>query len=470
MKICAFSTVTSALLTGAFLVTSCSSDVENINDDPTGDAICFSAGVGHSRAAETTLSNLGNFAVVARGMHQDGVLYDSFLIGSGTAGDVATRDGDSNTWKLNHNVYWPSTFDQVMFFAYTTLKSGETGNALYSGSFGFDNKNPFINGYEPKKADLTAKSDVEATVWADGKVQKDLVVAYTMQKRETSPTTVSLNFKHALTQISITARQKNKVSSDNRVVKIKGAWIVNAAESGKLLGDLHYNSTDKTTNDQLSWIGTGKVAYGSFYNQILTLDEASEMDLLRPEGTKDDGSPILGSMMLVPENLTAWDKTQDNKGAYILLLCRVELKHLGDKHEGDANMGDIYAADGYHYHQLFPVNTEVYNATEYGFVCVPLESTWNTEGIGKHYTYNLDICGETTGAGLYPPVFDDDFINKLIPGESKVGGKALSVVTDRPTTKNVGDPVLDEPIKFSVTVADWVTPTEGSWTPGNGTF
>ena len=203
MKICAFSTVTSALLTGAFLVTSCSSDVENINDDPTGDAICFSAGVGHSRAAETTLSNLGNFAVVARGMHQDGVLYDSFLIGSGTAGDVATRDGDSNTWKLNHNVYWPSTFDQVMFFAYTTLKSGETGNALYSGSFGFDNKNPFINGYEPKKADLTATSDVEATVWADGKVQKDLVVAYTMQKRETSPTTVSLNFKHALTQISI---------------------------------------------------------------------------------------------------------------------------------------------------------------------------------------------------------------------------------------------------------------------------
>ena len=86
------------------------------------------------------------------------------------------------------------------------------------------------------------------------------------------------------------------------------------------------------------------------------------------------------------------------------------------------------------------------------------------------YNFYLDICGETTGAGLYPPVFDDDFINKLIPGESKVGDKALSVVTDRPTTTNVGDPVLDEPIKFSVTVADWVTPTEGSWTPGNGTF
>lgn len=472
MKISAYSAVGSALLTGALLVTSCANDVETvINDDPTGDAISFSPAVGHStRATETTITNLGNFAVVARGMHQDGVLYDSFLIGSGTAGDVATRDGGSNTWKLNHNVYWPSTFDQVMFFAYTTLKSEETGDALYSGSFGFDNKNPFINGYKPKKADLTAKSDVEATVWADGKVQKDLVVAYTMQKRETSPTAVSLNFKHALTQISITAKQKNKVSSDNRVVKIKGAWIVNAAESGRLLGDLHYNSTDKTTNDKLSWIGTGKVAYGSFYNQILTLDEVNDRDLLRPEGTKDDGSPILGSMMLVPEDLTGWDKTQGNKGAYILLLCRVELKHSGDTHEGEANMGDIYAADGYHYHQLFPVNTTEYNATEYGFVCVPLSSTWNTDGIGKHYTYNLDICGETTGAGLYPPVFTSDDIKKLIPEESKVGGKALTVVTALPDKKNVGDPVLDEPIKFSVTVADWVTPAANDWEPGNGKF
>lgn len=452
----------------AAMMAACSSEDEvAVNPDPHGDALTFSTSVGHSRATETNIGNLGNFAVVARGMHHDGVLYDNFLIGSGTAGEVATRDGSSNIWKLGRNVYWPSTFEQVMFFAYTTLKSGETGNVLYgSASFGFENKNPFINGYAPKKAALTPQSDDAATVWADGKDQEDLLVAYTKQARTVSPTTVSLNFKHALTQISITAGQKDKTDSDNRVVKIKGAWIVNAAVSGKLSGNLNYDPATQATDDKLSWTGTGKVAYGSFYNQILTLEKDGSTDLLRPEVS--DGP--LGSLMLVPEDLTAWNKTQDGDGAYILLLCRVELMHAGATHDGDADMSDIGTDGTNHYHQLFPVNADKYDATEYGFVCVPLSSTWNSEGIGKHYTYNLDICGETTGAGLYPPKFTDDFINGLIPGGSKVGDKPLSIVQNRPTGKNVGDPVLDEPIKFSVTVDNWITPDDKDWTPGNGKF
>lgn len=258
-------------------------------------------------------------------------------------------------------------------------------------------KKNYINNYAPKKADLTVQSDDAAKVWADGAEQKDLLVAYTKQERATSSTaTVSLNFKHALTQISITAGQKNKTDNDNRVVKIKGAWIVNAAASGKLSGDLHYNPADKTTDDTQSWTGTGKAAYGSFYNQILTLEKDGKMDLLRPESTDCN----LGSLMLVPEDLTAWNKTQTGEGAYILLLCRVELMHSGATHEGAADMTDIFTDGTNHYHQLFPVNTEEYNAAEYGFACVPLSSTWNTDGIGKHYTYNLDICGETTGSGL----------------------------------------------------------------------
>ncbi len=473
MKISAYSAVAFALMTGAMFVTSCANDIETvINDDPTGNAISFSPVVGHStRATETKIGNLGNFAVVARGMHHDGVLYDNFLIGSGTEGEVAKRtslsaDNSSGIWTLDRNVYWPSTFDKVMFFAYTTLKFGDTGTPLYDGStFGFDNnKNPYIDGYAPKKADLKVLSTDEGKVWADGAEQKDLLVAYTMQERATSPTTVSLTFKHALTQISITAQQKDKDGNDNRVVKIKGAWIVNAAESGKLSGNLNYEPSDKTTNDVLSWAGTEKTAYGSFYNQILTLNKNDKMDLLRPEGSTP------GSLMLVPENLTKWDVEENPTGAYILLLCRVELKHSGATHAGSANMNDILTDGDNHYHQLFPVNTEIYDAAEYGFVCVPLSSTWNTDGIGKHYTYNLDICGATTGAGLYPPTFTQDDINKLIPEGSKVGTDNLKVVTDRPTGKNIGDPVLDEPIKFSVTVADWITPADGTWTPGNGKF
>lgn len=470
MKIDPNSAVAYALLTCALIVTSCATDVEtDINVDPLGSAIGFTPSVGHTtRATETEIGNLGNFAVVARGMHHDGVPYDNFLIGSEYAGEVAKREGTSNTWKIDRKVYWPSTLEQVMFFAYTTLKSEETGEPLYAGStFGFDNRNPYINGYAPKEDDLKEQSDDQKKIWADGKKQADLLVAYAKQAYSTSPSTVKLNFKHALTQISITAWQQNKTDNDNRVVKIKGAWIVNVAKSGKLSGTL--NPSEETTPCKLSWTGTGKAAYGSFYNQILSLEKDVKADLLRPEVANGP----LGSLMLVPEDLTKWNKTPDGNGAYILLLCRVELKHSGANHtttgDGPVDMSDIYTDGVNHYHQLFPVNTAEYNAAQYGFVCVPLSSTWNTDGIGKHYTYNLDICGATTGAGLYPPELSEDFVNGLIPGGSKVGGAVLEVVTARPGGKNVGDPVLDEPIKFDVSVEDWNTPDD-EWKPGNDSF
>ena len=481
MKVPSNSTVTFALLTCAMFVSSCASDVEtDTNIDPEGSAINFSPSVGHTtRATETNINNLGDFAVVARGMHHDGILYDAFLIGSGSAGDIAHRNGNSNIWNLDHNVYWPSSLEQVMFFAYTTLKTGESSESgvLDGAKFGFDtSKNPYIDEYQPKKADLTVKSDDEAAVWSDGNVQKDLLVAYTKQKRADNPTNVNLNFQHALTQISITARQKNKLSTDHRIVKIKGAWIVNAAQKGKLSADLNYNTTDKTTTDTKTWGNyTDKTTYGSFYNQIIQLDADTDIDLLRPENS--DGKP--GSLMLIPQDLTAWDKNDNNNGAYILLLCRVELVHQGATHTstGDTNvdMSDIATDGTNHYHQLFPVNTTIYNGAEYGFVCVPLSSTWNTEGIGKHYTYNLDICGAATDAGLYPPTMSSDEINKLIPANSKVkvigmdALQELKIVKDRPDGKNVGNPVLDRPIQFTVSVADWADPDK-DWTPGNGNF
>lgn len=451
----------------AVIMASCSSDdVLEVNPEPLGQPLSFNIAVGHTRATETKLENLGDFAVVARGMHHDGVLYDSFLIGSGTAGDVATRKENSSIWTLDHDVFWPSTFEQVMFFAYTTLKTGETGNVLYGdASFGFENKNPFIKDYAPKKADLTVRSDEENAVWADGLMQKDLLVAYTKQERTDGAVSVSLNFKHALTQISITAKQKNKTQNDHRIVKIKGAWIVNAAESGKLVGNLNYNPADQTTDDTQSWTASaGKTAYGSFYNQIITLDKDKDTDLLRPEGSS------LGSLMLVPEDLTGWTKkSNDATGAYILLLCRVELQHTGATHttegDGEVDMSDIYTDGTNHYHQLFPVNTTEYNAAQYGFVCVPLSSQWNTEGMGKHYTYNLDICGAKTGAGFYPPVISDNEIKKLIPEGAKVGNKNLEVVAERPVGKKIGDEVLDAPIQFEVIVSPW-DGDDDKWKPG----
>lgn len=461
MKITSNSAVTFAFVTCAMLVTSCANDVEtDMNIDPAGNAISFATSVGHTtRATETKLDNLGNFAVVARGMHHDGQLYNSYLIGSPeNGGDIARREGSSNTWKLDHNVYWPATLNKVLFYAYTTLQNtdGNVTNVLGEGpTFGFEGNNPYIDNFKPLKA-TTSTNDIQA----DGDKQKDLLVAYTAQEKSKSETNVSLTFKHALTQVSIKAKQDGKLDTDHRIVKIKGAWIANAAESGKLTATANKTGSGTTTEYTYtdSWTATGNVAYGSVWNEPVTLEKENSSDLLREM-----------SLMLIPQNLKAWDiendASNDNKGAYILLLCRVELKHPGSTHEG-ANLDDIGVEGGNHFHQLFPVNTQKYNAAEYGFVCIPLESEWNTEGIGKHYTYNLNICGNGTGAGKYPPTAEEEaYMTSLVPDSM-----GISVVLNNyeNTGKNPGDNVLDAPIQFTVDVAGWAT--TGDWTPGDVKF
>lgn len=468
-----------ALVTCAMFVASCANDFEtDVNIDPLGNAISFTPSVGIStRATETTIDNLGDFAVIGRGMLHDGNLYDNLIIGSSNGGEIAERvvnDGNnSNTWKLDRSVYWPSELENMLFFAYTTLKATDTytdKNVLGTNTdnskpaFGFDaSKQPYINEYKPLKANLTATSD--NGVWADGETQKDLLVAFTEQARATNASNVVLKFEHILTQVSIKAKQADKLDSDNRIVKIKGAWIYNAAQGGNLTSSFTKSGDDnKIITVSKSWsAASNKTAFGSFYKNIVVLD-GNDKDLLAGH-----------SLMLVPEDLTKWnrkDGNENNHGAYILLLCRVELEHKGDTHEGNADLGEIAVENGKHYHQLFPVNTNNFDGAEYGFVCVPLSSDWNTKGMGKRYTYNLNICGNGTGAGKYPPVLSNEEINNLVPQGTKVavvGNKEeldLKVTTFRPDNKHVGDDVLDEPIQFSVTVNDWQDmPTD--WTGGN---
>lgn len=470
MKISPYSAVTFALMTGAIFVTSCTNDIEvDKNIDPAGNAISFAPSVGHtSRATETDRENLGDFAVVARGMHHDGVLYDNYLIGSANGGEIAKRvEGSQDTWKLDRSVYWPATLNKVLFFAYTALKADDaydgakvlgTNATDPQPAFGFNGDNPYINNFKPLKA-----TAVESNIQADGKNQKDLLVAFTEQKKTQSETNVSLKFEHALTQVSIEASQEGKLDTDNRIVKVKGAWIVNAAASGNLTttGD---KDDDNMYTYTKSWTVSGKTAYGSVWSDVVQLGSTST-DILREH-----------SLMLIPENLTGWnlkDKNDNNNnGAYIMLLCRVELEHEGTTHSG-SNLEDIYvdAQKGKHYHQLFPVNVNTYDAAEYGFVCVPLSSTWNSEGIGKHYTYNLNICGNGTGAGKYPPTMAETDVKNYVPETFTLGETPLiKVVLNNPdiTGKNAGDNVLDEPIQFTVTVDGWTKPE--NWTPGNGTF
>ncbi|WP_217961405.1 fimbrillin family protein [Muribaculum intestinale] len=447
----------------AIMATSCSKEeVMDINYDPDGKAITFTAGVGHSRAVETTINNLGDFAVYSKVVHPEGVLYDSFLIGADgeNGAEIAHKNtSSSNSWELDRKVYLPLSGADVVFWAYTdnTPVTGDVKTPLSSGKVTFDNnKGPQINGYKINKCDLTA---TDRTIWADGNSQKDLVCAFA---QTTKKNVIDLNFNHVLSQISINAIQKDKAGNDSRIVKVKGAWIVNANGTGNLSAGYAYDKDTNTAKENNEWTLSGTESFGSYFSSAIELSSDNASDLLS------------SSLMLMPQQLNEWNgKDITTNNAYILLLCRVELKHPGATHDG-ADLSDIGVDGTNHYHQQFPVSTDgKYHAEEYGFSCVPLKSTWS---MGKKYSYNLDICGASSGAGVYPPNIPTTtdavkaYINKLIPSSETEGDNTkIKVVTNRPDGKKVGDPVLEEPIKFNVTVSPWAN-ADSEWKPGNGDF
>lgn len=455
----------------AAILASCSSEnVLETNPDPTGQALSFSIAVGHTRATETTIGNLGDFKVVAKGVHPHGGVYDNFLIGTTTDGkidgEIAQRKGTNQIWELDRKVYWPTSIDNALFWAYTCAQTSNKTILPAECTFNFENseKSVQLNNFSPAKSDLTATAS--DGLWADGRNQVDLLVAFTQAQRNNG-STVTLNFNHALSQMDIKATSKKKDNEkDHRIVYIKGAWIINTKDKANLISGYTWdNATMKATNSPEWKNHTFKEdsqafsAYGSFYKQFKTLDDSS-----------DNLNLLDQTLMLIPQEITAWDKKEINESnknkSYILLLCRVELKHAGATHTDTPtdsnNDDDIAIKDNYHYHQMFPVNkSKKFVEGEYGFACVPVETTFE---MGKKYIFNLDICGAASGAGNYPPEGEGIDFEKLLPtshefpSRFKDGNVSLTIgkrPTETDNKKNVGDPVLDEEIKFNVEVTEW---------------
>lgn len=391
-------------------VTSCSSDeLEMVNQGP---EITFNTSV--SRATETTLSNLDEFYVYG---HAEG--YETLFINGLTASKGSISDG-KGYYKLSEIKYWPNEIENIDFWAIS----------------GAEKKDITINTSDQHIV-FSPKSYIKADADNNsGKDHKDLIVAY---KRAQSPH-VELTFHHVLSQISVKASAGDKDANDgNHIVKIKGAWLMNI------------EGTATVTCNNLSW--------GSFNTSTIYGHEFTEPTTLIHEAKglldKDKNS----NLMLIPQPLKEWnlsaDGTSSNGGAYILLLCRVELKHPGAQHP-TGNDNAVFSDSISHYHQLFPY-CATYDQYAYGYTCVPLnkqaaEGATAPEWLkGKRYTYDLNICGKNSGAGIYPPVKE---LEKLV----HVGKRGIYTYILGPNgapDKEAGDPVLTDPIDFNVTVYDW---------------
>lgn len=388
--------ITSLGLAGLLLATACSNDETQLIE--CGNEISFNTHV--SRATETTTANLKNFKVWA---NATGFSSQRFIDGL-----IASKPYGKNYFTFENAVFWPQDVATLDVFAVSPASLTASVNA----------NGPTVSNFTP----ATAAKD-----------QADLVVAYSQANRSDG-TNISLKFNHALSQIEVNATGGVTGVSETKHVWIKGAWLMNVCSSGTLAFD-----KDKATENYMNWsVGSVKTKYGIEFTSVQALDHTS--------------SPLLASgfessnMLLVPQQLATWNLDDESdkianasKGAYILVLCRVEARHPGKEHPG-ADGAVIVDGDN-HVHQLFPY-TGKFDEEEYGYSCVPINTKWEP---GKKYVYNLSFCGATSGAGVYPPTSD-------LAGLPDGDGKYIKVI---PADKKVGDPVLDNPITFTVEVATW---------------
>lgn len=356
-----------------------------------GEEISFTTRV--TRAVEMKKENLTEFKVYGLGQGSN-----SFFINGQTA-----KKGDNNIFNLEQSAFWPTGEPAVKYWAYAPTDI-TADVSMSAGSQIFNNFTPGDN--------------IET--------QKDLVVAYTTVKMEDAAKAVPLQFHHALSQVEIKAH----CPSIDKQVYIKGAWIVNVNTIGKL-----QFSTAAAAMNYIEWTSGTPGKYGI------------SLDATQLGSKKESATPLLAgktNMLLVPQTVKGYD-FEAGSGAYILLLCRVETHHDGlienDPEGGSSQSGPIYndVPKNKHIHQLFPITKE-YNSNAYGYTCVAVDFDWKS---GKKYVYNLDFCGHTSGAGVYPP---ENLPEGLPEGDD---------IIEKPGDKDPGDPVLDNPIRFTVDVDSW---------------
>lgn len=362
----------------AFVLVSCSHDeVIEINRD--GDEIQFNVvSDAATRAADVYCNNNlpGAFNVWAK--YNNATYID---------GDLIQKDGSA--WVNKTGVrYWPKT-GNVTFYAQVNAGT----------AFQWNDGAPTIKDYTVP----TAVAD-----------QKDLLYAVKSQGRSDNP--VTLNFRHALSQIVFQAKNTNA----NLYVEIKGVTICKLGN----VNTFTYNSAD-TDNNIVNHDGTtGTITYDKSWGTWDALNGGDEdypveftpvpvpgdnkvKSLTNTNNTGKEFSS--NAMLLLPQTTTAWVPATDNgtpgeqAGTYFLVDCKI------------CNVaGDAYAASDVILWE--------------GPAAVPVAFDWEQ---GKKYIYTF-VFGN--GNGGYDPDPDPD---------------------PTPDPNPDPDPVLI-PITFEVTVDDFV--------------
>lgn len=240
--------------------------------------------------------------------------------------------------------------------------------------------------------------------------QKDIVVAFNAGSKTTyGATGVPMNFKHALSQIEV----KAKCTNGNLKVKVMGVKL--GAVNSK--ADFAFPQTETAAAYVVPRANWSNLSTPKDY----LAEDAAGTGLTLTAAAQ---SIMFGSdnFLMIPQQLEAFSKTKLG-GAYIGVFCQIS------SDDGEGNLTQIYPGG---------------NANAYAFTAVGIDTEWLP---GKKYIYTLTF-GD--GGGIVPP-------NQENPNDPTI---TPPTPPTPPNPSTPGDPILDKPIKFTVTVDNWTDQSE----------
>ena len=324
-------------LASVMLATSCSNEQDVMGGRISNRSILFNPTVPHatsSRAVETTIDNLDAFKVTA------------FLPGADNYMENVAYTKADGAWSTNDgNFFWPTSSEYLNFYAYAPADPCKmaTSEDADGASFSIDHQFQKLENFSPNAAAAE---------------QKDFIYAYAKGNLEENGTDgVDIKFKHALSQITVAAKNDNKAYT----VKVSGVKIGNVMSKSSF----SFPSTGGDGNDA-SWSQDSQTGeYTTSLSEAVTLgSDATDF--------KDQGNV---PFMLIPQSLTSTNKASE--GAYIALKVSIAMQG-----------GKVLCSDKWAY--------------------VGIGGSWQ---MGKHYTYTVDF---SDGAG------QDETGKQLISGKEMV--------------------------------------------------
>lgn len=364
-----------AMLLSVLSLVGCQSPRE-IDEPEAGDKILFHPFVSDRlRGTEESISTLAQSGFTVRACGQGRLYFEDRV----TAADPDTGMGDWNTADTHP---WPTY--ELDFIGYNDL-----------------------GDYGTLSTDATDKSIKLSTPETVAK-QVDIVVARTKGRAaEHAINGVPLYFKHLLSQLSVQAKNSNKTYK----VEVAGVKIARIQSQATLtLPDKIKQGEELTGYRDLA----DPKSFGAATANVLTLDDTPQ----------EIGTGTAGNFMLIPQELTAWNREEqakgaaDNEGTYLGILLRITT----------------------------PTGAQYYPLEEgkYAYATVPF-SVPDGMKAGVHYKVTLDF---SKGAGYQEPSLGDG-----IPADLPAGVE----VSGRPWggEEKPGAAILGGPIKFDVSVEPW---------------